>query len=1260
MPTPANRNRVWTNTRVSAFTVTPTYFTPTYLTPTYLTLFLGMLVGGSFLVSCTNTVFSAPQEPSQTRNRVSDETKAPDFSASQLEFFETEVRPILVERCFECHGPDSQELAGGLSLASRKDILIGGDSGAAIEPGDTTRSLLIEAVRYGDRVQMPPDQKMSLDEIATLMRWVDDQAPWPLEDDVRRKADTEFDLQGRRDSHWAWQAIDNPSLPKVNATDWQRQPLDRFILAKLEDKKLSPAADADLTTWLRRVTFDLSGLPPTAQQVQMFVKDMEDAAAVSNGSQALQATIRSKVVDRLLASPTFGERWARHWMDLVRYAETAGHEFDYPLLNASEYRDYVIRAFNSDVGYDRFVAEHIAGDLLPDPRENPEHHFNESQIATAFWYLGEANHAPVDVLGDEANRIDNQIDVFGKTFLGMTIACARCHDHKFDAISAQDYYSLAGILQSTRRDIGVLDEDKKVEANFRSTVDLNQVAAQLLLEQRQSWQDSPLGSDDFLGLLNAIDEEHSHKVANARRLDSLQELVTSDDSNDARQETGEEVDADDKPVLPDHLEEGPTGRFDRFVQKELSTDKLALDQKSPLRLLRSYASRSPEVSVQQWWNQFRQEILEEVKQAEVFRSQAILVSDFSRNSANDWKDTGWAFRRAVGSISTFSLQDNAWAVNNPETVDSGFLGPNFVGHLRSPTFEITAPRLHFRMKGNDAKVRLVIDSFRMNQFNGLLFGDCMVTHNSAGYTWRTLSGDIGKYLGHRAFIELIDDGGGQIAVDEIWMGGENPATAPSPLLTEICRQRETLDSTQALAEILLAVSGAYDSDTIGIPSFRPTAVQDSQEGQGNADEPNPTIRQRSFRESISGNLGVVKLVDVNGADRAAIQQWIRELRSELSPTDPGAIERNERLFSIANDVAIFQKQVFPTRTFYATTAGTPEDQAIYIRGNHKNLGTLAPRGLITALKPAEDSESSVVPWLNRDDVQGDESGRLRLANQVVSSSNPLTSRVLVNRVWHVLLGKGIVTSPDNFGVLGDLPTHPELLDHLATKFMQDQWSIKGLVRQIVLSRTYAMSSQSPDLSWQVDPKNSLLHCASVRRLEGEAIRDTMLWVSGRLDLKMYGPSVPTFVSDFMQGRGRPESGPLDGDNRRSVYLEVRRNFLNPFMLTFDTPIPFSTIGRRNQSNVPAQSLTMLNDPFVGLMAQAWAERVISKEGSDQQRLGQMYWDALGRPISEEELNRFLDFLQSTNDPTNGEINETQKWVAVAQAIFNLKEFTYLR
>ncbi len=364
---------------------------------------------------------------------------AADPNPEQTEFFEKKVRPILVEHCYKCHSAESKKLKGGLRVDGRVFLLQGGDGGPAVVPGDPAKSKLIEAVRYvNPDLQMPPKGKLPAKVVADLEAWVKVGAPWPGDGatTVAPASKSEFDLAKRKREHWAWQPVRPQPPPAVKDASWPADPVDRFVLAKLEAKGLHPAPPADKLVWLRRVTFALTGLPPTPAEIAAFQND--------DSPQAF-----ARVVDRLLASPAYGERWGRHWLDLVRYAETRGHEVDPDIPNAYQYRDYVVRALDADVPYDRLVREHLAGDLLPDPRLDPKTGANESVIGTAFWHLGEEVHSPVDIRQDQADRFDNRIDVMAKAFLGLTVACARCHDHKFDAISTRDYYALYGLLEGS-------------------------------------------------------------------------------------------------------------------------------------------------------------------------------------------------------------------------------------------------------------------------------------------------------------------------------------------------------------------------------------------------------------------------------------------------------------------------------------------------------------------------------------------------------------------------------------------------------------------------------------------------------------------------------------------------------------------------------------------------------------------------------------------------------------------------------------------
>ncbi|GIW88148.1 MAG: cytochrome c [Isosphaeraceae bacterium] len=376
-------------------------------------------------------------------------------------FFEAKVRPLLIDRCQKCHG--AEQAKSGLRLDSRAGMEAGGESGPAVVPGKPQESLLIEAVRQTGSLRMPPKERLSEAEIEVLERWVEQGAVWPGEvgeagGRVASAGTLDEAELAERARHWSFRPIEPVEVPAVRDEQWPTNAIDRFLLAAMEAAGVRPAGPADRRTLIRRLTFDLIGLPPTVAEVEAFVNDGRPDAY-------------ERLVDRLLASPHYGERWGRHWLDLVRYAETAGHEFDYEIPLAWRYRDYVVRALNEDLPYDRFVREHLAGDLDPAPRRDQVTGRNESILGTGFLWLGEGVHSPVDLREEQVRRLDNQIDVVGKAFLGLTLACARCHDHKFDPIRQADYAALAGYFKSTRQQYAFLDRETAGRETLRSLRD---------------------------------------------------------------------------------------------------------------------------------------------------------------------------------------------------------------------------------------------------------------------------------------------------------------------------------------------------------------------------------------------------------------------------------------------------------------------------------------------------------------------------------------------------------------------------------------------------------------------------------------------------------------------------------------------------------------------------------------------------------------------------------------------------------------------
>jgi cytochrome c553 len=1039
--------------------------------------------------------------------------------APAIEFFEKHVRPVLVENCVGCHGPQKQK--GGLRLDSGAAVMKGGDTGPVIVPGDPGKSRLIDAIGYKNvDLQMPPKGKLPDATIADLTEWIRRGAAWPAEAITKASTAGGFDLAARKAAHWAWKPVRSVPPPAVRDEHWPREPIDRFILARLESAGLAPAPAADKRTLLRRVTFDLTGLPPTAAEIDAFLADDSGDAF-------------ARVVDRLLASPRFGERWGRHWLDLVRYAETRGHEFDYPSPNAWQYRDYVIRALNADVPYDQFAREHLAGDLLPQPRHHPVDGFNESVLGTGCWFLGEQLHSPVDPRLDEADRVDNMIDVFSKAFLGLTVACARCHDHKFDAISTKDYYSLLGVFES---------------ASYR------QVRFDTCDRQRL-----------VAAELRALREKHEPAVRRA-------------------------VAAAFRPAVA-RLAESLTDAKGPWAA---AIKAAAADPADPLYAW-AYATEKPE--------QFRQRI-EKVRQQ--FSGHVNECDCPKAVVAPPWIPDGAGFESVPAGGIVFGTDrrrpiiglneragmafDPAW--NGLTTAAVCEDDPGDVGKLhrsgrmvRTASFTIVADHLYYLVRGG-GQAFACVNSHVM--IEGPLHRTLVKSvAGEGGFRW--VPHDVGRYRGDRCHVEFSPDRGGDFTVAAVMLADQPPAAMNPhwPVLAAAIADASTP------AELAAALQRAFLQALDGLADGRA--------------EP-----------------GLTRLADwiVRHGDLFDV-----DIRSEAVDAFPAA------------QAKLVAQVPAEARLAPAMLDGSGVDERVFVRGNPKTLGEPAPRRFLEALvgpAPLNPTRGS---------------GRLELARQVTDSArDPFLARVMVNRVWHHLFGRGIVASTDNFGGLGEPPTHPELLDNLAAQFVRDGWSLKRLIRSAVLSSTYQMESRSQPAGETDDPQNLLARRQNPRRLEGEAIRDAILAVSGRLDEKMFGPPVPVHITEFQEGRGKPAvDGPLDGRGRRSIYLAVRRNFLSPFLLAFDTPAPATCVGRRTVSDVPTQALILLNDPFVHEQAEEWGRRVAKEPEAGW--MDRMFIAALGRPPTISDRRDCLAFL--------GRRDDAAARAELAHVLFNVNDFIVL-
>ncbi len=778
---------------------------------------------------------------------------ATDPTPEQIAFFESRVRPVLAEHCYECHSATATKLKGGLLLDSRAGVVQGGDTGPAITPGDPGASLLIQAVRRTDpNLAMSPKSALPAQAVADLEAWVRMGAPDPRTENTvaSSRARSAIDWNKARE-WWSFKPIAQPTPPPVRNTEWPTNPIDHFILARLEERKLTPAPDADRRALLRRITFDLTGLPPTPAEVEAFIRDSTPDAF-------------ARVVDRLLDSPAYGERWGRHWLDVVRYADSAGDNSDFPIPQMHRYRDWVIEAFNRDLPFDRFIREQLAGDLLPAASETERF---QQIIATGYIANSRRFGSRVDDYPQHLT-IEDTLDNLGRAFLGLSLNCARCHDHKFDPIPTDDYYALYGIFNSTRYPWPGIE-----------------------LEQRQR---------DLVTL-----------VPQAEVAAAEQSLRTHDTET-------------------------------RRLQKELQALK--------------------------------------------------------------------------DSLKSTPVADK--------------------------------PQVEERIKAAEAAVR------------------------------------------------------------------EHGASAPN------------------------------------IP----------------------------------------------------------------------------RAYAVAD-------------------GPTAADAAVQAKGDPAKPGRVVPRRFLQVLGGAS------LPPGSRS------SGRLELAGWITDPANPLTARVLVNRVWHHHFGRGLVPTPNDFGRQGRPPSHPELLDWLARRFIESGYSIKSLHRLILASRTYQQSTRRSSESIELDPTNELLGAYPRRRLDAESIRDTLLQLGGALDTSPAGAHPFPPQSEWKFTQHNPFRAVYES-RRRSVYLMTQRIQRHPFLATFDGADPSASTAARLTSTTPVQALFLLNDPLVHEQSAAFAARIRREASAPPDRIRLAYALAFARQpdaAEESEASHFLERLAANSSPDA----ERAAWEAFARALFRLNEFVYL-
>ncbi len=1037
---------------------------------------------------------------------------AEEISSEHLAFFENKIRPVLVEHCYKCHSVDAKKLKGELLLDSRPGWQKGGESGQIIIPGKPQESLIISALRY-DQFEMPPKAKLPAETIADFVEWIAMGAPDPRNESKTRdqKEDEVFDLKERK-KWWSLQPVADVGVPDVQVKEWPRSDHDRFVLAELEKKGWKPAESASRTSWLRRVTYDLTGLPPTPEHLQEFLEDQSPDAF-------------EKVVDRLLGSVHFGEQWARHWMDLVRYAETKAFEADYPMPNVFHYRDYLIRAFNRDVPYKQLLREAIAGDLL-EPRLDPDTGNNESVIGPGYLYLTDGQHGPPDIHSDEARIFADMIDVIGKAFLSQTVACARCHDHKFDAITTKDYYSLYGLIASSRIDYANINAPSKQEA-VRTKLRGQKMAIR-------------------------------HALADVLTQDLK---AVPDDWKAAR---------DGKPATP---------------QQKRWAEALKKPSNNVMRALGSLLAASDEATLEASWGPLRDE-------SGGAKTQPGAIGTLSRDSFGDWLPSGRSFEAAPRKAGDFIVAPNGdkvvrtFASGRPA---AGHLSSRFAGSLRSPTFTIEGNTVSVRVKGQHARVNLYVRHYELIGRGPTTGGTTKVIKSDG---WQEHRFNTKLWVGEKAYVEVQQNG----------------------------EQMEFKFATKGHADGSYVV---FDSATNNTPLPKLPGGSAAWMIAGPTPKTPETVREH-LATQLQG------LADAWRNDKLTIEQG--DLLEGLF--DAGVLDfnigRSQALKKAVETFRATQREV-PQPVYVRSLAdGHGENEPVYIRGSHKNLSKDPnPRHFLDGLDGTPFKERG--------------SGRMEWADALVAENNPLTARVAANRIWHHLFGRGIVASVDDFGHMGDKPSHPALLDFLTRDFVNDGWSVKGLVRKLVLSSTYRMSSRASADALRDDPDNVWLQRMPVRRLQAEAIRDTLLAVSGQLDGKLYGPS---------QGG--------DGGNRRSVYIQLKRRYMPEFLMTFDMPNSTETFGRRNITANPTQSLAMMNSGIVWKAADQWARKIVGAPAETfSTRVDLVHRQAYGRAATEREQEWARGFLADRNLDEQRGAKDMELWKQLCHTMLNRKELIYV-
>jgi mono/diheme cytochrome c family protein len=1192
-----------------------------------------------------------------------------------LAFFENKIRPVFAEHCYSCHSAEAKKVRGALKLDTREDFLKGGTDGAIVVAGEPGKSSLIRSVRYADEeLQMPPakdgNKKLPAAAIADLVQWVKMGAPYPATPAGRKT------LAARS---WSFDPITDPAVPTVQAIGWPATSVDAFILAKLEGQKVQPTPRADKRTLLRRATYDLTGLPPKPEEIDAFAADSSPEAF-------------AKVVDRLLASPRYGERWGRHWLDVVRYADTAGDTADYPAGLAWRYRNYVIDAFNADKPYDDFLREQIAGDILAE--RGPQERYAERVTATGF--LAISRRFGFDSEHYQHLTIQDTLDVLGQSVLGLSVGCARCHDHKFDPVSMKDYYALYGIFDSSRYAFPGSEQKGKLRAMVPL---LPRAEAQpkwhdydrqvAVLSDRLAQKKQPVPAVVFRSLHDPDGDFEIQKDASGGSYGEIvppwlaegklgvtaaaqspfknlfpqgrfgASIAGRENEYRLAQELYPRRTAAEGALLYANLDfrtgaaEGGAkaahrltlGAGDNYPAIELliSPDALMARRGADLEKLADLKSREWH-NLQLTLDLAKQQFAGSVSRAD--QSTAFAGKTFAPGWTGALDHVQLDSKARTGAalpsleIDNFGLQGTPFSpatIKTPvravapgepdpaaltaelETLvgfDGGLEfqtdgapparpwhpGPNTVVKMAQTAQSPFRNLLPAGKLGITMPNRAPYDGLGLNFSAPIKATDTDILY--VAFDFRTGAREAGGegawrfHLGHGVPLPAVElqfnatqffnrSGAGYETV-----GALRPGEWHQVQLTLHLKQK-TYTGAILTTTGSIPFKGTFVGGWDGVLDY---AFIDS---YGHRPGVRPALDADNFvfREAPFPALDAPLPAEIAGAQQAR-KARVEALRQQLAALGGDTAKDAQELNALLVDG--------PCEMTYGVVEGTAHNARVQMRGEPDRPGEEVPRGF-----PAALGGGPLPPGTTG-------SGRLELAQWVTRPDNPLVARVMVNRIWQYHFGRGLVGTPNDFGMRGQLPTHPELLDHLATRFRESGWSVKAMHRLIMLSAAYqeaaAPAAGGPPYAG-----------FERRRLSAEEIRDSILAVSGELDFTVgQGHPFPSPISAAFSQHG-PFIGVYEND-RRSVYLMTQRLKRHPFLALFDGPDPNASTADRRVTTVPTQALYFLNSPFVHEKSAKFAARLQAARPDDAQRVEVAWRAALGRAPGGEERAEAAEFL----------------------------------